>query len=124
MPGRTKSEIFSAWRESAVAHPPGAPSGCSFTLKGIGLLAAKLSRKGISYEIGENTFLKIGDWVKAQSLSDSTISITICNGRYAKYVPYWCRDAPLNNENTAVQLLHFFLVQILGGGLEVLNFHS
>jgi hypothetical protein len=50
------------------------PTWCPFRLQlyfnGHNLLAAKLSRQGISYEMRENAFLKIDDWEKAQSLSD------------------------------------------------------
>jgi len=50
------------------------PTWCPFRLQfyfnGHNLLAAKLSRQGIDYEIRENAFLKIDDLPKAQSLSD------------------------------------------------------
>lgn len=51
------------------------PTWCPFRLQfycnGHNLLAAKLSRQGIGYQMRENAFLKIDDWEKAQSLSDS-----------------------------------------------------
>ncbi len=51
------------------------PTWCPFRLQfyfnGHNLLATKLSKQGIDYEMRENAFLKIDDWEKAQSLSDS-----------------------------------------------------
>ncbi|MHB1421142.1 MAG: MarR family transcriptional regulator [Bacillota bacterium] len=51
------------------------PTWCPFRLQfyfnGHNLLATKLSRQGISYELRENAFLKIDNWEQAQSLSDS-----------------------------------------------------
>lgn len=50
------------------------PTWCPFRLQfyfnGHNLLAAKLSRQSVHYEIRENAFLKIDDWEKAQSLSE------------------------------------------------------
>jgi hypothetical protein len=51
------------------------PTWCPFRLQfyfnGHNLLAAKLSRRGINYELRENAFLQIDNWEEAQSLSDS-----------------------------------------------------
>jgi len=51
------------------------PTWCPFRLQfyfnGHNLLAAKLSRQGINYELRGNAFLGIDNWEKAQSLSDS-----------------------------------------------------
>jgi len=51
------------------------PTWCPFRLQfyfnGHNLLAAKLSRQDIGCEMRENAFLKIDDWPKAQSLSNS-----------------------------------------------------
>jgi len=50
------------------------PTWCPFRLQfyfnGHNLLAAKLSRQGINYELRENAFLEIDNWEQAQSLSD------------------------------------------------------
>ena len=51
------------------------PTWCPFRLQfyfnGHNLLAAKLSRQGINYELRGNAFLGIDNWEQAQSLSDS-----------------------------------------------------
>jgi len=51
------------------------PTWCPFRLQfyfnGHNLLATKLSKQGIGYEIKENAFLNIDNWEKAQEISDN-----------------------------------------------------
>lgn len=51
--------------------PTWAPFRLQFYMNGHNWLAAKLDKKGIPYTMRENAFLSIGDFAKAQELSDS-----------------------------------------------------
>lgn len=46
------------------------PFRLQFYFNGHNLLAAKLDRQGIGYELHDNAFLSVEDWEKAQNLSD------------------------------------------------------
>jgi hypothetical protein len=50
--------------------PTWAPFRLQFYFNGHGLLAAKLRRQGVAFDLRDNAFVSIADWSKAQKLAD------------------------------------------------------